>query len=165
MKALTTSPPTCDSLSNVQGTTSTTNSTITSKRTTQEWTRFVLCCSTALLPLRPHQDGAAQVDTPTAPSPAQVHRHQILFVVPRAKIVKKTATLYTTTTLKNNDIVKTKLPLRKHENGNDNANTKRKSERVYTKKHKMPRHNVKSNNCKMLKHLRSNKPSENQVKV
>ena len=45
-------------------------------------------CSTALLSLHPHQDGAAQVDTPTTPSSAQVHRHQILFVVPRAKIVK-----------------------------------------------------------------------------
>ena len=131
---------------------------------TQEWTRFVLCCSTALLPLCPHQDGAAQVDTPTTPSPAQVHRHPILFDVPRAKIVKKTATLYTTTTLKN-DIVKTKLPLRKHENGNANANTKRKSERAYTKMHKMPKHNVKNNNDVKLKHLRCNVPYENQVEV
>ena len=81
----------------------------------------------------------------------------------RAKIVKQTATLYMTTTLKNNGIVKTKLPLHKHENGNGNANTKRKSERVSTKKHKMPRHNVKSNNCEKLKHLRCNKPSKNQV--
>ena len=83
--------------------------------------------------------------------------------MPRTKIVKPTATLYTTTTRKNNDIVKTKLPLRKHENDNDNANTKRKSERVYTKKHKMPRHNVKSNNCEKFKHLRHNVPFENQV--
>ena len=51
VNASTTSPPTCDSLSNVQGTTSTTSSTITSKKMTQEWTRFVICCSTALLPL------------------------------------------------------------------------------------------------------------------
>ena len=28
----------------------------------------------------------------------------------------------------------------------------------------MPRHNVKSNNCEMLKHLRRNKPSKIQVK-
>ena len=83
--------------------------------------------------------------------------------MPRAKIVKKTATLYTTTTLKNNDIVKTKLPLRKHENGNDNANMKRKSERVYTKLHKMPRHNAKNNNSVKLKHLRRNKTYEIQV--
>ncbi|XBJ23538.1 hypothetical protein VPH35_001661 [Triticum aestivum] len=40
---------------------------------------------------------------------------------------------------------------------------KRKSERVYTKMHKMPRHNVKNNNCEKLKHLRRNKPSEIQV--
>ena len=75
------------------------------------------------------------------------------------QIFKQTAILYMTTTLKNNDIVKTKLPLRKHENNNDNANTKGKSERVYTKKHKMPRHNVKRNNCENIKHLRRNKPS------
>ena len=33
---------------------------------------------------------------------------------------------------------------------------KRKSARVYTKMHKMPRHNVKNNNSVMLKHLRHN---------
>ena len=37
---------------------------------------------------------------------------------------------------------------------------KRKSERVYTKMHKMPRHNTKDNNFVKLKHLRRNKPSE-----
>ena len=81
----------------------------------------------------------------------------------RAKIVTKTATLYTTTTLNQNDIVKTKLPLRKHENDNDNANTKRKSERIYTKLHKMPRHKAKNKNSMKLKHLRHNKPSKIQV--
>ena len=44
-----------------------------------------------------------------------------------------------------------------HKNRNDNANMKRKSERVYTKMPKMPRHNVKHNNSVMLKHLRRNK--------
>ena len=34
---------------------------------------------------------------------------------------------------------------------------KRKSERVYTKMLKMPRHNVKNNNSVTLKHLRCNK--------
>ena len=34
---------------------------------------------------------------------------------------------------------------------------KRKSERVYTKMLKMPRHNVKNNNSVTLKHLRRNK--------
>ena len=68
-------PPTCDFPSYVQGTTPTTSSTITSKRMTQGWTKFALCCSTALLPLRLHQEGLAQVDPPTSPSPAQVHRH------------------------------------------------------------------------------------------
>ena len=78
--------------------------------------------------------------------------------MPRAKIIKQTAVRYMKITLKNNDIVKTKLPLRKHENGNANANTKRKSERAYTNMHKMPKHNVKSNNCEKLKHLRRNNP-------
>ena len=72
----------------------------TSKRTMQEWTRSMLCCSTSLLPLLPHQDGAAQVDTPTTPSPAQVHRHQILFVVPCAKTVKQITILYTTSIIR-----------------------------------------------------------------
>ena len=81
----------------------------------------------------------------------------------RTKIVKQIAALYMTKTLKNNNIVKTRLLLRKHENGNANSNTKRKSKRAYTKMHKMPKHNVKSNNCEKLKNLRRNKPSENQV--
>ena len=78
------------------------------------------------------------------------------------KTVKKTAILCTTTTLKNKfahkniGITKTKLNLRKHKNGNTWDN-KRKSERDYTKKHKMPRHNVKNNNYEKLKHLRRNK--------
>ena len=40
---------------------------------------------------------------------------------------------------------------------------KRKSERVYTKLHKMPTHNAKNNNSVKLKHLRRNKPSKIQV--
>ena len=42
---------------------------------------------------------------------------------------------------------------------------KRKSERVYTKMLKMPRHNAKKNNSVNLKHLRHNKPSKIQVKL
>lgn len=147
----------------------TTSSMTTNKRMTQEWTRFVLCWSTALLPLRPTQDGAARVDTLMTPSSAQVPRHQTLLDEPRAKIVKRTAILYTTTALKskfmckNIDTVKTKLLLRKHKNGNANTNTKRKSEHDNNKMHKMPRHNVKNNNYEKLKHLRHNVPSEIQV--
>ena len=37
---------------------------------------------------------------------------------------------------------------------------KRKSECVYTKMHKVPRHNAKNNNSVKLKHLRRNNPSE-----
>ena len=40
---------------------------------------------------------------------------------------------------------------------------KRKSERVYTKMHKMPRHNTKNNNYVKLKHLRRNVPFVIQV--
>ena len=40
---------------------------------------------------------------------------------------------------------------------------KRKSERVYTKMHKMPRHNAKNNNSVKLKHLRHNVPFKIQV--
>ena len=39
----------------------------------------------------------------------------------------------------------------------------RKSERIYTKKHKMPTHNAKNNNSVNLKHLRRNVPSKIQV--
>ncbi|XBI10148.1 hypothetical protein VPH35_137503 [Triticum aestivum] len=161
--------PTCDSPSNIKETTSTTSSTTTNKRMRQEWTRFMLCWSTALLPLCPTQDGAAQVDTPTTPSPAQVLRHRTLFDDPRAKTVKQTVILYTTTTLKskfarkNIDTVKTKLLSCKHKNGDANTNTKRKSERDNTKMHKMPRRHVKNNNYVKLKHLRRNVPSEIQV--
>ncbi|XBH62807.1 hypothetical protein VPH35_116927 [Triticum aestivum] len=148
---------------NEQETTSTTSSTNTSTRTTQEWTRFVPCWSTALLPLRPTQEGAARVDTPTTLSPAQVHRHRTLFVVPRVKTVKLTAILYTTPTLKSIDIVKTKLPSRKHKNGNANDNKNKRSERDNIKMHKTPRHNAKNNNFVKLKHLRRNVPFEIQV--
>ena len=99
--ASTTSPPTSHSPSNVPETTSTTSSTNTNKRMTQEWTRFVPCWSTALLPLLHIQDRAAPVDTPMTPSPAQVHQRRTLFVEPRAKIVKQTAILYTAPILKN----------------------------------------------------------------
>ncbi|XBI17725.1 hypothetical protein VPH35_059702 [Triticum aestivum] len=159
--------PTCDSPSNVQESTSITSSMNKSKRTMQEWMRFVPCWSTALLPLHPTQDGAAQVDTPTTPSPAQVPQHRTLFVVPRVKIVKQIAILYTTTTLKSNfvrrkiDIVKTKLLSRKHKNGN--ANEKKRSECNNTKMHKIPRHNTKNNNYVKFKHLRRNVPSEIQI--
>ena len=89
--------------------------------------------------------------------------------MPRVKILKQTTILYTTSTLKsklarkNIDTVKTKLPSRKHKNGNAYANNKRKSERANTKMHKMPRHNAKDNNYVKLKHLRRNVPSEIQV--
>ena len=75
----------------------------------------MLCCSTALLPLRPTQDGGTRVDTPTTPSPTEVHRHQTLFDMPHAMIVKQASILYATPTLKSTDTIKTKLPLRKHE--------------------------------------------------
>src|SRR3989337_3763876 len=100
----------------------------------QEWTRFMPCWSTALLPFGPPQDGATQVDIPPT---TQVHRRRTLFAKPRAKTVKQTAILYTEPLLKSNfltkniDMAKTKLPLRKHENGNVYAN-KRKNEHAYT---------------------------------
>ena len=40
---------------------------------------------------------------------------------------------------------------------------KRKSERVYTKMHKMPRHNAKNNNFVKPKHLRRNVLFKTQV--
>ena len=86
--------------------------------------------------------------------------------MPRPKTVKKTATLYMTTTLKsklarkNIDTIKTKLLSRKHKNGNANANKKRKNEHENTKTNKMPRHNTKNNNYVKLKHLRWNVPSK-----
>ena len=110
------------------------------------------CWSTALLPLRPTQDGAARVDTSTTLSPAQVPRHRILFVVPRVKIVKQTAILYTITTLKsklarkNTDTVKIKLHSRKHKNGNANDNKNKRNEHDNIKMHKTPRRNAKNNN-------------------
>ena len=96
-------------------------------------------------------------------SPAQVPRHRILFVVPRVKIVKPTAILYTTSTLKSIDIVKTKLHSRKLKKGNINANKNKRNERDNIKMHKTPRHNVKNNNFVKLKHLRRNVPFEIQV--
>ena len=87
----------------------------------------------------------------------------------RVKTIKRTAILYTTTTLKsklarkNIDTVKTKLPSHKHKKGNVYDNNKRKSVRDNTKMHKMSRHNVKNNNYAKLKHLRRNVPSEIQV--
>ena len=78
-------------------------------------------------------------------------------------IVKQASILYATPTFKSTDKVKPKRLLHSHENGNDNANMKRKSELVYTKKHKMPRHNAKNKNSVNLKHLRSNVPFKIQV--
>jgi hypothetical protein len=65
----------------------------------QEWMRFVPCWSTALLPLRPPQDGATQVDIPPT---TQAHRRRTLFAKPRAKTVKQTAILYLEPILKSN---------------------------------------------------------------
>ena len=83
--------------------------------------------------------------------------------MPRVKIVKPTAILYTTLTLKSTDIVKTKLHSRKHKNGNANDNKNKRSERDNIKMHKTPRHNVKNNNFVKPKHLRCNVPFEIQV--
>ena len=83
--------------------------------------------------------------------------------MPRVKIVKQTAILYTTTTLKSTDTVKTKLHSRKHKNDNANDNKNKRSVRDIIKMHKMPRHNDKNKNYVKLKHLRRNKPSEIQV--
>ena len=89
--------------------------------------------------------------------------------MPRVKIVKQTAILYTTTTLKsklarkNIDTVKIKLHSREHKNGNANNNKNKRNERDNNKMHKTPRHNVKNNNFVKLKHLRRNVPFEIQV--
>ena len=83
--------------------------------------------------------------------------------MPCIKIVKPTAILYTTPTLKSIDIVKTKLHSRKHKNGNAIANKNKRSKCANTKMHKMPRHNAKNNNYVKLKHLRRNVPFEIQV--
>ena len=69
---------------------------------------IALCCSTALLPL---QEGAVQAATPTSSSPAQLHRHQTLFVEPRAPTVKQASITYETPTLKSTDNVTLKRPL------------------------------------------------------
>ena len=83
--------------------------------------------------------------------------------MPRIKIVKPTAILYTTPTLKSIDIVKTKLHSRKHKNGNAYDNKYKRSERDNIKMHKTPRHNDKNKNFVKLKHLRRNVPFEIQV--
>ncbi len=83
--------------------------------------------------------------------------------MPHTTIVKQASILYATPTLKSTDTIKAKLPLRKNENVNDNTNMKRKSERDYSKMHKMPRHNAKNNNYAKLKHLRRNVPYESLV--
>ena len=89
--------------------------------------------------------------------------------MPHVKIVKQTAILYKTPTLKsklahkNIDIVKTRLHSRQHKNANANDNEKKRSERDNTKMHKMPRHNAKNNNYVKLKYLRRNVPFEIQV--
>ena len=83
--------------------------------------------------------------------------------MPHIKIVKPTAILYTTPTLKSIDIVKTKLLSHKHKNGNANDNKNKRSERDNIKMHKTPRHNVKNNNYVKLKHLRRNVPFKIQV--
>ena len=131
----------------------------------QEWTRFVPCWSTALLPLRPPQDGATQVNIPPT---TQVHQCRTLFAKPCAKTVKQTAILYPEPILKSNflrkniDIAKTKLPLRKHKKGNTNVN-KRKNGHANTQKSKTPKHFVNNNNGVKPKHLRHNVPSTTQV--
>lgn len=83
--------------------------------------------------------------------------------MPRVKIVKQTAILYTTPTLKSIDIVKTKLHSRKQKNGNANDNKNKRNERDNIKMHKTPRHNTKNNNFVKLKNLRRNVPFEIQV--
>ena len=140
---ITTSPPTCDSPSNVHETTSTTSSTRTSKRTMQEWTRSELCWSTGLLQLLPTQDGATQVDTPTTPSPAQVLRHRPFFDEPRVKTVMHLTTRYTSSIHKSKSMSKslvlnqTKSLLLKLKKDNDYSAKKKKNERVYTKSNKL----------------------------
>ena len=49
--------------------------------------------------------------------------------MPRVKIIKQTAILYTTPTLMSIDNVKPKLHSRKHKNGNANDNKNKRSER------------------------------------
>ena len=89
--------------------------------------------------------------------------------MPRVKIVKQIAILYTTTTLKsklarkNIDTVQIKLHSRKLKNGNAHNNKNKRKERDNIKMHKTPRHNAKNNNFVKLEHLRRNVPSEFQV--
>ena len=131
--------------------------------------RFVPCWSTALLALCPTHDGAARVDTPTTPSPAQVLQHQTLIDEPRAKTIKKTTILYTEPILKSNfkrksfDITKTKLSWCKHKKGNANANKNKRNKRDNIMMHKTSRHNIKNNNYVKLKHLKRDVPFMNQV--
>src|SRR4051812_34017573 len=123
---------------------------------TQEWTRFVPCYFALLL--RPRQEGAAQVDTPTTPCLVQVHRHRTLFVVSRVRTVKLTAILYTTPTLKSIDIANTKPLSHKHKNNNANDNKNKRSERDNIKMPKTPRRNAKNNNYMQPKNLKRNVP-------
>ena len=102
------------------------------------------------------------------PSPAQVHRHQTLYVEPRANTVKQLAILYTAIIHKSNSMSKhivianTKLLLHKLKNDNVNV-TKRKSERNNIKMNEKPRLNVFNNNNVKNKLLRRNVPFKNQV--
>ena len=140
----------------------------TNKRMTQEWTRFVPGWSTGILQLLPTQDGAIQVDTPTTPPPAQVHRHRPFFDDPRVKTGKHLAILYTAiihkskSTSKHIIVDKTKSLLHKHKKGNINV-SKRKSEHDNIKMNKTLRLNVKNNDYVKHKLLRRNVPFKNQV--
>src|SRR6187399_3559183 len=94
---------------------------------------------------------------------AQVPLQQTLFIKPHVKLDMTTGTHFMTRVHKSYlkrkrvDIVKTKLHLSKHKNGNDYANNK-KSEHVNIKKNKMPRLTVKHNNVEKLKLWRRNVP-------
>ena len=70
-------------------------------------------------------------------------------------ILYKTRVLKSHSTSKKADVVKTKLHLSKHKNGNDYANNN-KSELVNIKKNKMPRLTAKHNNVVTLKLWRRN---------
>ena len=65
--------------------------------------------------------------------------------MPRVKIIKQTAILYTTPTLMSIDNVKPKLHSRKHKNGNANDNKNKRSVRENIKMHNTLMHNVKNN--------------------
>ena len=102
------------------------------------------------------------------PSPAQVHRHRPSFDETRVKTVMHLGTHYKTSIHKSKSMSKslvlhqTKWLLLKLKNGNDYG-TKKKNERVYTKKNKTPRLNVFNNNNVKHNLLRRNVPFKNQV--